>query len=171
MGTVEKVSKNKDMVRIINASNTAFWYFFDNALMQSGIGDTLTPGDEVTYSFSKTVPGFEGKQCIHALTVTKKGTGVAPTPNNPSPAPGTKKEWSPQGGGAPKKPWTPQGVEVDGVKCMLPKTPEEAERITRLSVASSASESLKTLAGMLDPASLYAEWEKMYTGILNKIKE
>jgi len=24
---------------------------------------------------------------------------------------------------------------------------------------------------MLDPASLYVEWEKLYTGILNKIKE
>ena len=173
MGTVEKVSKNKDMVRIVNASGTAYWYFLDNALMQQGIGDQLAPGDEVQHSFSKTVPGFEGKQCCHAITISKKGDGVAPVPNNPSPAPGTKKQWTPQGGAPAQKTWTPPaagGYSGSG-EFMKAKTPEEAERITRLSVASSASEALKTLAGMLDPASLYVEWEKLYTGILNKIKE
>ena len=65
----------------------------------------------------------------------------------------------------------PVGDVAPPKQYMNPRTPEEAERMTRLSVLSSVSTALAAVPGQIDVNTLGDVIETMYTRFLTKVKE
>lgn len=80
---------------------------------------------------------------------------------------------------APAQTYTPPAAQTQPVSTqnynnadyMKPRTPEEAERMTRLSVLSSVCSALGAIPGQIDLNTLWDVVEAGYVRFLNKVKE
>lgn len=80
----------------------------------------------------------------------------------------TKAENPDYAGGVKKEGEAPKSTSGSFQKT---KSPEESERITRLSVLGSASQAVTALTGQVDPNTIQEITLSLYTAMLNKIKE
>jgi len=151
---VEAKSKNEKMLKLDGT-----WYFLEESIVK--FAQSINVGDTVEFQSTKNAPNNVGKNSITYITVAGKGQPI-PTSMPPKDAMGTQNTVIPD----PRPAAKPASSGYYGQK-----TPEESERISRLSIAASTSNSLNSLAGQLDPSTLGPKWLEMYKLIYDTVNK
>lgn len=144
MYTLIKKSSNGKMFQLQEtgkADSKPVWYYLANHVLK--FAETVKEADSFGIQTEK-------KHMKDYIIRIEKGTSEAPKNTNGA----SKEPWKP----APKKEWTP-----------YQKSPEESEKITRLSVLSSAANIVANMEG-ITPELAYSTVEDLFSRMLTLIR-